>query len=395
MGNNENKAHYDLANRNDEIVGEDVLLTVLTHGLGGNASHWSSNSNDEFDYEQYSLIDSLAKSLDYKVNIIKFTINKMNITNIDDYICTSKFGCEGGDNYHTIMVFETKQTFNSNDYVYSQFDYAVSKAVYDIKQTYGKLPKINLIGHSRGGLINLLYAMDHPYMVNQIFSIGTPYTGSSTAKIDVDYMDCEIGSGNACQDGEKDIIDSDLYNSYMTRWNDDYDKYYKNIDVTAMGARTTIDYLCKVLLSKDTIDYIIDPSDNKIISTLEYAGIYVAFTEIVSYLEEINTTSILRHYLGIEYIGNKLTIIGDLIVDIIKKNQGESNKIGEKIEIVYDILKNEIVYDDIANRLVWNNDFFVNLDSALGYGYKGFKSYSKTVTFFNSTDKLAFKNMTH
>ena len=73
MGNNENKAHYDLANRNDEIVGEDVLLTVLTHGLGGNASHWSSNSNDEL------LITNLFKDEIY--NLFKSYITNKKVLN--------------------------------------------------------------------------------------------------------------------------------------------------------------------------------------------------------------------------------------------------------------------------------------------------------------------------
>ena len=227
IGDAKNEPHYDLDKRNNEIVGNDVLLTVLTHGLGGDASHWSkasdeaqtdSDSKDLFGYEKDSLVDKLCDALEYKANVLYCSINENRLIST---IKTAEFGCKGGDNYHTIMVFETKQTFDSNEYVYSQFDYAVSKAVYDIKLKYGKLPKINLIGHSRGGLINLLYAMDHPFMVNQIFSMGTPYVGSSTAELDIKY-NLGIGIGETDKggdEGERDIIDSTLYNSYMNRWN--------------------------------------------------------------------------------------------------------------------------------------------------------------------------------
>jgi pimeloyl-ACP methyl ester carboxylesterase len=43
--------------------------------------------------------------------------------------------------------------------------------------------KINLIGHSMGGLISRKYANDHPGIVNNIFAIQTPHTGSPLATL--------------------------------------------------------------------------------------------------------------------------------------------------------------------------------------------------------------------
>ena len=57
----------------------------------------------------------------------------------------------------------------------------LSKIVYDVKELNGGiLPKVNLIGHSRGGLTNLQYALDHPDLVDSLISIGTPYFGTTT-----------------------------------------------------------------------------------------------------------------------------------------------------------------------------------------------------------------------
>ena len=62
----------------------------------------------------------------------------------------------------------------------------LSKIVYDVKfLNGGELPKINLIGHSRGGLTNLQYALDHPDLVAGLYSMGTPYFGTDTGSTDV------------------------------------------------------------------------------------------------------------------------------------------------------------------------------------------------------------------
>ena len=48
----------------------------------------------------------------------------------------------------------------------------------------GVLPKLNLIGHSRGGLTNMQYALDHPQMIDSMYSFDTPYIGTTIAELD-------------------------------------------------------------------------------------------------------------------------------------------------------------------------------------------------------------------
>lgn len=87
-------------------------------------------------------------------------------------------------NKHIIIIFEAtydrenKQisgTDNYNNYVYEEFNYMLSKIVYDVKYLSGRLPKINLIGHSRGGITNLQYALDHPDLVYNQAHILQPF----------------------------------------------------------------------------------------------------------------------------------------------------------------------------------------------------------------------------
>ena len=91
---------------------------------------------------------------------------------------------------HIIIVFEAYKSkrnetpvFNSresNKTTYFEFNHMLSKVVRDVTlRNEGILPKINLVGYSRGGLITLMYALDHPDMVDSLVSIGTPYFGTS------------------------------------------------------------------------------------------------------------------------------------------------------------------------------------------------------------------------
>lgn len=77
---------------------------------------------------------------------------------------------------HIIVIFDSYDAYESNDNIYYQFNYMLSSIIYDVKILNGGiLTKINLIGHSRGGLTNLQYALDHPDLVDSLISIDTPY----------------------------------------------------------------------------------------------------------------------------------------------------------------------------------------------------------------------------
>ena len=115
-------------------------------------------------------------------------------------------------------MFEAYSPSAYNYKVYEEFNYMLSKILYDVKElNTGILPKINLIGHSRGGLINLMYALDHPKLVKSIFSLGTPFFGSDTASTNIG------GAVAGFSDGLDDIIDRDIYLDYYNRWKNNYD----------------------------------------------------------------------------------------------------------------------------------------------------------------------------
>jgi len=84
---NPNEARYDFSakNGNQVVSTDEPLMTVFTHGLGGNASHWSNINTGVFAYSDDSLITRLAKTTDSNIYLIDFnsatTFKIYNITN--------------------------------------------------------------------------------------------------------------------------------------------------------------------------------------------------------------------------------------------------------------------------------------------------------------------------
>lgn len=261
-GNNANRSHvYYNTSVSGKILENTVstgapMITVLTHGLGGDASTWSNNNNGNFAYDPDSLIIQLKELLP-NANVYWAKMDKatqFKLIDLEDehnfdgekYIIDETLQSIKNNNGHHIIVFEaTVNARNGYNYqVYEEFNYMLSKIVYDVKYLNGGvLPKINLIGHSRGGITNLMYALDHPEMVASMFSIGTPLFGSDTANTEIGKA--IGGDGN----GLMDIIDSTIYTSYYNRWKTDYSRLYSNINVHALGGYSDTDFIFNEIIS--------------------------------------------------------------------------------------------------------------------------------------------------
>ncbi len=264
--------YYDVSEAgrlNNQVDSEDQpQITVLTHGLGGNASHWSNNSLEvawikgarfQFAKTDDSLMSRLENQLlaEEGANLYwaKMTSqdsfelidlkNKNNIREDGTYIDKNPHTIEKltDNSKHIILVFEAKNPGHYNNYIYEQFNYMLSKIVYDVKDMNGGLlPRINLIGHSRGGITNLQYALDHPDMVAGLFSIGTPYFGTNTGSTS---LGASVVSG--CARGLDDITDNRIYGRYYDRWNTHAKYRIKN--TMALGGYSDTDFFFDALIN--------------------------------------------------------------------------------------------------------------------------------------------------
>lgn len=363
---------YDMSAKNGNQVMSITQATVLTHGLGGSARHWSNNfsetnykdDNVKFAYDKDSLIsrideevgganiywakvDKKEGSANYDYNIFDITNQK---TQNEAYNRNIKVEHIEDISKHIIIIFEAYAPLGSNDNIYYQFNYMMSKIAYDLKVLNGGLlPKFNLIGHSRGGITNLQYALDHPDMVDSLVSLGTPYFGSTTANLFGRLIITDPS------DGLPDILDADLYYSYNKRWNDNYETLYKNINANAFGSFHTLISLMDAISN----------NHSELLSTGAVVGIDIGLVYLTSWL--------LNPKLKVSSFRLSLILMTS-ILDYLFPN--------DKAVDFAEILLKEINADIIPNVPSWYSDLLVPLKSQLAIdegsithftlGYKGF-----------------------
>lgn len=163
-------------------------ITIFTHGLGGSAGHWSNNFNgtkgsgDSFAYDSNSIIEKMRSSSDSEIDLYRAKTNSSsNFTLYSEYHTddTHIITTISEFSNHTIVVMDIPNTkSNSMEELYEQLHYVVDKISYDYYILNNCLPRINLVGHSMGGLLNMQYAIEHPKNVAALVSLGTPYNGS-------------------------------------------------------------------------------------------------------------------------------------------------------------------------------------------------------------------------
>ncbi len=363
------KLKYDLSQKNNNFVMDYPQITVLTPGLGSDAGVWSNaystTKSDKFAYDSQSIIAQINDLSGANIywNEMTATLTSTSVLTDDGvisvtkpiydfnlYDITNKTAAYNRDtkinritdiSKHIIIVFDPQDEYGVNDNIYYQFNYALSKIIYDVKiLNGGKLPKLNLIGHSRGGLTNLQYALDHPDLVESLVSIDTPYFSSTTANLfGEEFMEKK--------DGLTDILNPDVYYDYNKRWNDNYDTLYKDIKVSAYGTYHTLVSLAEVAFN--------DNSDS--ISTLGAAGITAALAAVnVAKLTTAKTNFSQQLILG---------LLSECLDTFLP-----SNKIVDLSEILF----KEINFDVYPMFVSWYNDILVDLDSQLGLNSGNFTS---------------------
>lgn len=209
---------------NDYICSE-TSITVLTHGMFGNNKYWFPKTDDfetlYFDSESlaYKLVNCNNFDIDYlpilffgsfsETDIVQnetendgpndenemiFPVQIKQLKKISD----TEFGTVDFDLHnfdynsqllsnHIILVYNAPKNVDadnaSNYEVARVFQEALDNVLATFSVYYGgKLPKINLIGHSRGGITNLYYCDVREKLVDNFISISTPFEGSLWAE---------------------------------------------------------------------------------------------------------------------------------------------------------------------------------------------------------------------
>ena len=428
---------YDLSKENGNKVNTDCpQITVITHGWMGHADSWDDKfKGSSFDdnsvvqkiFDNYDFSDVfLARFTDDKnfnfYNITSNYRNKLAITKTNISPVSNNFSCMSNKN-HTIIVFESDNSNVGHEYVYNQFNYMLSAAILQIRKLNdNKLPKVNLIGHSRGGLTNLQYALDHPKLVENMISYDTPYLGTTTGELAIcNALSEDLYSYFADREsliGIGDLTSTYMINKFYNRWDSGYDKYYDDINVHAYSSKTRIKFLnvdsfldyvketfenttfVKTFKNSLESSYDAEFADRTILQMIDSVtkavgdGITaVAKEKVASFVDFVQNFDFIKFAKDVwNNICNFFKTIGDTIASWFtgnNKNDEMINNIAELTQKFIELVGDEMhieVYDNYKVDIVWNSDVAVDYDSQRGIkgdkAYKGFnRSYTKSYDF--------------
>ena len=364
-------------------------VNILTPGMGGNADHWlktdpnnTSHLIIDSDTLPYHLcfggdrVDHWGWPLEnqgYNVFILSSSANDMKlyplihhedlgyfvkdcgaISNFSDVDLTKQIVIlyDGFMGSNDIQSTNTSD-YTSNEYIYSMFEDAVNRVVAGIAETqYGFLPRINLIGHSRGGLINLRYAYQYPKVVKNLISLGTPYVSSDWANVFVNATKI-INSNFNAYDNMLFLPNAYLYSSYLSAVSNDVNSF-------AIGFEQTYSYFSNSLLNVMT---------NNAVSQFASELYLLSGQAISTYYWQQFASSLVNAVMS--YASNPINLVTlDFLNMNLKLIYNLCNDPG--IENVSTLLSNlqSILSNDLTNNSILKSDVAVNLDSQLGY-YRG------------------------
>lgn len=270
--------NYDLKTHTDV----NPSLTFFTPGQGCTAEIWE-NYNFELAADSVSFVERLGALSEGDIYLasvagdktITYTLDKLErgnriatdtgyfVEGMYEYSYKRVYGIEDFSK-HNIILFQSDMPAERHNYVYNQFEFLVNGLYNEYDYNLGITPKINLIGHSRGGIINLMYATRHPYNVSNLFSLGTPYNGSRLGKITSLASLLGLEESLNCPSGQ-DIQDNRIQSTLKNEWNKMLiDHPDANINAIAFQSCTTLDLIKNILNSGELEAYFNNENDAKL-----------------------------------------------------------------------------------------------------------------------------------
>ena len=304
---------------------------------------------------------------------------------INDEIIYSKISNPNADAYDELKNF---------------VDSIIYKYMLDYYNSYNEIiiPRVNMIGHSRGGIINMQYAIEHPDVVNCLYSVGTPYNGSEIYNallcegLDIcdDTLNSHLYGLGFNNDSIRDCKDPSSYYALKHYWNEYQDSTGNNhTKLYAIGCSMGLDYILNFInqiINENVTKYKwfiqnigFVPRLNSILNSTRKEG-HDLFCDIEDRYEigelkyKLNFVS--RSFDFYEFIfdvldffssGNEYTYISD-------------NDLTYKLGVVLQGLFETMVYEYACQQYVLKNDLLVDLKSQQAQGYDNVIYFEKIMT---------------
>jgi len=203
-------------------------IILMQHGFMGSANTFSGFENNLRNSNYYATFTVYDIPAINKKNVKTFAINGhtyiKELTNVENL---EEWAIKFNEFY--------KLNHQKDIYISTEFSSGLSsvkrqmeelKMITDIiRKNTGYSEKFNLIGHSKGGLVNLEYTMKYPNEVDKVISISTPYaTGRLTKLIDDFYK--VLADKNTLPidelEGLRNITSETYLSDLRRRWNNHY-----------------------------------------------------------------------------------------------------------------------------------------------------------------------------
>ncbi len=372
---------------NNKKIMSSSNVTVLTKGMGAKADDWLIKRGDNlYEINDIQLPYQLCKAnrIDENGEIIKNENINIYKFYLDNVIHVEKL--VENNNYYSFINLNSNESINldsqivllydgdmgygnvakTNQEIYENFKEALNCLLTDIANNqYGYISKVNLIGHSRGGLINMLYSIDYPEIVNNLISLGTPYMGSDWAKAYVSLMKIINGPENV--QGYDDMLDENHINDYSIFFN----TQANNVNSLAIGFYQTNTYFTNTIIqyftgNADGIDELAQLLSNS-------TGGHITKDQFITILNNLqgaltNLISLLIDDSKFGKIFDAITFTSNVLAELEKEKDGYLTAFSNFLNSLGSALENDVLvninHKDIESI---NTDSAVNLDSQLGY----------------------------
>ncbi len=240
------------------VSGDSPAITVFTHGLGGKAGDWSNDKvytgetgPKDFVEDSESIIEKMRATSDgiqlFRTDIIdEVSFDLYPEYKLDYNIKTNpqddRISQIADFSLHTVIVLDFDTTWTSLENLYNRLHNVIDRISYNYFSVTGRLPRLNLVGHSMGGLVNMQYVIEHPKNVDTLVSLGTPYKGSSYDNPIVAIMNKSFLEQRCITGTCKHEYYFCNLTSRKNKWNEVYEQN-KHIRFYALGGKTSPEFM--------------------------------------------------------------------------------------------------------------------------------------------------------
>lgn len=245
-------------------------IVVLNSGEKS-SSVWSNDANFELGYRDGSFLENLVLNMRANIYTAKYTdedqlvINELLVEN-EQYINNNVDNIDPHSN--SIIIFENNGEWEINN-AYNQFEKFLNSILKD------NVLKANLIGFSKGGLVNLKYATNYSNSIANIYNISTPHNGAVLATVEKIRNELNLNELNLSE------AENDFIGNLKLSWNDLVTK--PNFYTVSVGFDTK--YIKKIIKDIDSIPSGLRPLANSLVSDLNKAKGQIVKNTIASLLD--------------------------------------------------------------------------------------------------------------